>query len=78
MCQARKIGSGTSASGIVGSEMMAQPFIHFVFIFFTKKSDFQSKSVKQASLRGRLKTYYNIKISQGLAKFFLERPRTFK
>lgn len=39
------------------------------FTFFPKKSGLQSESVKHASLRGHLKTYYNIKISQGLAKF---------
>lgn len=51
--------------------MMAQPFNpHFVSIFFTKKSDLQSESVKRASLRGELKTYYNSKISQVLAEFF--------
>lgn len=64
--------------------MVAHSFI-FVSIFFTKKSDLQSESVKQASLRGGLKTYYNLqgtwvaqsfkdilqlKINPGLAKFF--------
>lgn len=57
MCQARRqIGICTSAWGIVGNEVMVQPFTHFVSIFFTEKSELQSNSVKQASLGGGLKT----------------------